>query len=107
LIRLANTQTKELGERPMLHLNKADIWVSKSHRKDRVLMKKLALETCLFVGKDGGVAIQLLEPPLPKTYQIPPVPPGMMHAARLLGLTSTVRSFNRTVDGLLPIYEEI
>jgi hypothetical protein len=31
----------------------------------------------------------------------------MMHAARLLGLTSTVRSFNRTVDGVLPIYEEI
>jgi hypothetical protein len=24
-----------------------------------------------------------------------------------LGLSSTVRSFNRTVDGVLPIYEEI
>jgi hypothetical protein len=70
-------------------------------------MKKLALETCLIVSRDGGVAIQLLEPPLPKTFQIPPVPPGMMHAARLLGLTSTVRSFNRTVDGVLPIYEEV
>jgi hypothetical protein len=70
-------------------------------------MKKLALETCLFISKNGGVAIQLIEAPLPKTFQIPPVPPGMMHAARLLGLTSTVRSFNRTVDGVLPIYEEI
>ena len=68
---------------------------------------KLAARTCLFVSKDGKLAIHLMDPPLPETYRMPTVPPGMVHAARLLGLQVAPRAFARTAEGALPVYEEI
>lgn len=62
--------------------------------------------TCLFVGKDGAVAIRSIEPPLEESYEIPPVPPGMRHAVKVLGLLATIRKYKRTVEGGLPVYEE-
>jgi hypothetical protein len=62
---------------------------------------------CLFVSKTGCFAVRLIEPPLQAVYEEPPVPPGMRHAVRLLGLESTIRTYKRTVDGELPVYEEI
>jgi hypothetical protein len=67
---------------------------------------QLSSLACLFVSKDGGFAVRLIEPPLEASYEVPVVPPGMRHAIRLLGLQSTIRTFRRTVDGALPVYEE-
>ncbi len=68
---------------------------------------KVTTLACLFVGKDGGLSVQLIEPPLPAEYQIPPIPPGMQHAVRVLGLMTAVRVFKRTAEGGLPVYEEV
>jgi hypothetical protein len=67
---------------------------------------KLAARTCLMVSKDGRLAIQLIEPPLPATFKTPTIPPGMEHAVRVLGLQAAVRAFTRTAEGELPVYEE-
>ena len=67
---------------------------------------KVTTLTCLFVSRDGQLAIQLLEPPVPDEYQMTTVPPGMMHAARLLGLRAEVRVFKRIAEGALPVYQE-
>ena len=69
-------------------------------------MSRLIGHTCLFVSKNGGFAVRLLESPLQDHYEIPPVPPGMRHAVRLLGLSSMIRVYRQTVDGGLPVYEE-
>jgi hypothetical protein len=61
----------------------------------------------LFVSKDGRLAIHQLEPPAPPEFQIQQVPPGMRPAAKALGLPSEPRVFKRTVEGSLPVYEEI
>ena len=68
---------------------------------------KLTTLACLFVGRNAGLAVQLLEPPLPDQLQIPPVPPGMMHAIRVLGLSHTVRVFKLTAQDRIPVYEEV
>jgi hypothetical protein len=67
---------------------------------------KLVAQTCLFVSKDGRLAIHLMEPPLPATFKTPTIPPGMVHAARVLGLQVAERAFTRTAEGGLPVYEE-
>jgi hypothetical protein len=69
-------------------------------------MKATAL-ACLFVSKDGRLSVQLVEPPLPLEQQVPSVPPGMAHAARMLGVPVEIRVFKRTVEGSVPVYEEI
>ena len=58
--------------------------------------------TCLFVSKNGGFAVRLLESPLQDSYEVPPVPPGMRHAVRLLGLSSTIRVYRQTVKADCP-----
>jgi hypothetical protein len=63
--------------------------------------------TCLFVSKDGRLSIHQLEPPAPAEFQLQPIPPGMKHAAKVLRLPSEPRTFKRTVEGSLPVYEEI
>jgi hypothetical protein len=63
--------------------------------------------TCLFLSKRGELAVHLLDSPAPEEYQIPPVPPGMMHALRLLGMADQVRLFKRSADGAMPVYEEV
>jgi hypothetical protein len=68
---------------------------------------KLKTRACLFVSRNGGFAVHNIEPPLEEQYQIPPVPPGMRHALKVLGLLSTVRVYKQTADGVLPVYEEI
>jgi hypothetical protein len=49
----------------------------------------------------------LLDSPVPEEYQIPPVPPGMMHALRLLGMADQVRVFKRIASGAMPVYQEV
>jgi hypothetical protein len=53
------------------------------------------------------LSIHQLEPPAPAEFQLQPIPPGMKHAAKVLGLPSEPRTFKRTVEGSLPVYEEI
>jgi len=62
---------------------------------------------CLFISTGGGLAVRLIVPPLPEEYQTPEVPQGMLHAVRLLGLSDRVRTFKRTVEGAVPVYEEV
>jgi hypothetical protein len=63
---------------------------------------------CLFFSAGGGgLAVRLIVPPLAQEYQTPEVPRGMLHAVRLLGLSDRVRTFKRTVEGAVPVYEEI
>ena len=69
-------------------------------------MSPLSGRTCLFVSKSGGFAVHLLESPLQDHYEFPPVPPGMRHAVRLLGLSSMIRVYRQTAEGGLPVYEE-
>jgi hypothetical protein len=68
---------------------------------------KVKTLTCLFISKSGGLSVRLIEPPLAEEYQTPEIPPGMLHAVRLLGLSEQVRVFKRTVEGALPVYEEV
>jgi hypothetical protein len=68
---------------------------------------KFTAVTCLFVGKNGGISIRSVEPPLEEQYEIPPVPTGMRHAVQLLGLMPMVRVYKRTAEGVLPVYEEL
>jgi hypothetical protein len=70
-------------------------------------MMHLTTLACLFVGKDGGLAVRVIERPVPEEVEIPPIPPGMRHAAQLLGLLSSVRVFKQTAGGALPVYEEV
>jgi hypothetical protein len=72
----------------------------------RITMKVTTL-ACLIVGKNGGLAVELLEPPVPTEFRIAAAPPGVEHAARLLGLPHEERVFRRTVEGAVPVYEEI
>jgi hypothetical protein len=67
---------------------------------------KVTTLACLFVGKSGGLAVELLEPPVPAEFRVAAVPPGAEHAARLLGLPHE-RVFRRTADGAVPVYEEV
>jgi hypothetical protein len=68
---------------------------------------KVTTLACLFVGKDGGLAVELLEPPVPEEFRVAAVPPGAEHAARLLGLRHEERVFRRTAEGAVPVYEEV
>jgi len=68
---------------------------------------KVTTLACLFVSKDGRLAIHLLDPPLPPEYQVPSVPPGAPNAARALGVSATIRIFKRSVEGAIPVYEEV
>ena len=64
--------------------------------------------TCLFLSKDGDhLSVQLIEPPVPEEYQIPAIPPGMVHAVRVLGLAGQIRVFKRIAEGALPVYQEL
>lgn len=67
---------------------------------------KVTTLACLFVS-DGGIAVQLIAPPLPEEFHIPQIPAGMMHAVRVLGLLPPVRVFKLTAHDALPVYEEI
>jgi len=62
---------------------------------------------CLFLSKEGALAVHLLDRPVPEKYHIPAVPPGMMHALRVLGMANEVRVFKRIVSGTLPVYQEL
>ena len=68
---------------------------------------KVTTLACLLISKDGAIAVQLLEPPVPAEFRIDPVPAGAKHAAKLLGLPVDGRLFKRTADGALPVYEEV
>jgi hypothetical protein len=62
---------------------------------------------CLFLSKHGALAVHLVDRPVPEKYHIPAVPPGMMHALRVLGMTDQVRVFKRIASGQLPVYQEL
>jgi hypothetical protein len=61
--------------------------------------------TCLFVSRDGRLAVRLLDEPIPEQHQ--DIPPGMQHAIMALGMWPVVRTFKRTVDGKIPVFEEV
>ena len=70
-------------------------------------MPNVTTVTCLFYTRDGSLAVRLLDRPVPDTITDNPVYPGMMHAIRALGMTQPIlRSFKRTVDGAIPVFEE-
>jgi len=62
---------------------------------------------CLFISKDGDLAVRLLEPPFPEEYLTPEIPAGMLRAVRMVGLPDKSRIFKLSVEGALPVYEEI
>jgi hypothetical protein len=68
---------------------------------------KVTTLACLFVGKNGCLAVELLEPPVPAEFRVAAAPPGFKHAARLLKLPHEERVFRRTAEGQVPVYEEI
>lgn len=68
-------------------------------------MRNATTVTCLFVSQDGRLSVQLIDSPVPAEHVMPVAPPGMMHACRVLGI-NPVRSFKRTVDGSIPVFEE-
>jgi hypothetical protein len=68
---------------------------------------KVTTLACLFVSKDGRLAIRLMEPPLPSECFVPSIPPEMARAARDLGAAPEIRAFKRAAVGTLPVYEEI
>ena len=68
---------------------------------------KVTTLACLLISKDGAIAVQLLEPPVPAEFRIGEVPPGLKHAAKLVGLQVDGRLFKRTAEGTLPVYEEV
>jgi len=61
---------------------------------------------CLCLSKRGELAVRLMEPPVPEEFQTPEVPPGMLHAVRLLGLSDQIRVFRRIAEDGLPLYQE-
>jgi len=61
---------------------------------------------CLCLSKSGELAVRLIEPPVPEEFQTPEVPPGMLHAVRLLGLSDQIRVFRRIAEDGLPLYQE-
>jgi hypothetical protein len=66
----------------------------------------LSTQTCLFVSRAGYLSVKFLEKPVPESWDIEIVPPGMAHAARLLGIPP-MRTFKRTTsDGPVPVFEE-
>jgi len=80
-----------------------------THRRvDRALdpIMRRTTATCLFMSKDGRMAVQLLDHPLPEQHEMLAAPSGMVHACRLLGIPP-VRTFRRTTEGSCPIYEEV
>ncbi len=68
---------------------------------------KVKTLACLFFSKRGELAVRLIEPPVPEEYKTPEVPPGMLHAVRVLGLSENIRVFKRTVEGAIPVYQEV
>jgi hypothetical protein len=64
---------------------------------------KVTTLTCLFVSKDGRLAVRLMDAPVPSQHEIPV---QRVHACRILG-PAGVRLFKRTVEGALPVYEEV
>jgi hypothetical protein len=68
-------------------------------------MPPLTTVTCLFISQDGRLSVQLMPRPVPETYEIVTAPPGMMHACAVLGIPP-IRTFRRTVDGGIPVFEE-
>lgn len=69
---------------------------------------KATTVTCLFVTRDGGLCVKLLESPIPPTWEEQPIPPGILHAVKLLGMQPVHgRSFKRTCDGHIPVFEEV
>lgn len=68
---------------------------------------KVKTLACLFFNKQGDLAVRLIEPPVPEEYQTPEVPPGMLHAVRVLGLSERIRVFKRTAADGIPVYEEV
>jgi hypothetical protein len=68
---------------------------------------KVKTLACLFVSKGGDLAVRLIEPPVPEEYQTPQIPPGMLHAVRVLGMSDRIRAFKRTAADGIPVYEEV
>ncbi|MGH9346333.1 MAG: hypothetical protein ACRD26_03610 [Vicinamibacterales bacterium] len=69
---------------------------------------KVTTVACLFVSKDGRLSIHLMEPPVPSECRVPAVHPGTaLHDTGGLSLVPAMRAFKRTVDGALPVYEEV
>jgi hypothetical protein len=72
-----------------------------------VMESKVKTLACLFFSKSGDLAVHLIEPPVPEEFQTPELPPGMLHAVHVLGLSDRVRVFKRTVEDGIPVYEEV
>jgi hypothetical protein len=68
---------------------------------------KVTTLACLFISKQDHLAVRLIEPPVPEEYQVPAIPPGFLHAVRVLGMADQIRTFKRVAEGVLPVYEEI
>ena len=72
-----------------------------------IMNTKVKTVPCLFFSRRGELAVHLIEPPVPEVYQTPEVPPGMLHAVRVLGLSDRIRVFQRTAEDGVPVYEEV
>jgi hypothetical protein len=68
---------------------------------------KVTTLACLLISKEGAIAVHLLEPPVPAEFRIGEAPPGLKHAAKLVGLQANGRLFKRTAEGAIPVYEEV
>lgn len=68
-------------------------------------MKATSL-TCLFWTKTGCMSVRVMDAPVQETFIEPIAPPGMMHALAALGMTPLSRTFKRTCDGAMPVFEE-
>lgn len=63
-------------------------------------------KTCLFVTKDGRLSVDIMGEPIPEVVtRVRPDLVGAAHACALLGITP-FRTFKRTVDGSIPVFEE-
>jgi hypothetical protein len=73
----------------------------------KIMEPKVKTLACLFFSKSGGLAVQLIEPPVPEEFQTPELPAGVLHAERVFGFSDRVRVFKRTVEDGIPVYEEV
>jgi hypothetical protein len=61
--------------------------------------------TCLFVSQ-RGLSVRLLAKPVPESWDEALAPAGMAHACRVLGVPM-IRTFKRTTEEAIPVFEEV
>ena len=64
--------------------------VANRYQELNIMGQTVNTMACLCLSKRGELAVRLIEPPVPEEFQTPEVPPGMLHAVRLLGLSDQI-----------------